>query len=136
MFKTNKDLTIKKGAYCAIPNCTVFIPAGSPLGRFEPRNGGWFVSPLAFEFNSFDYHDAMFHGFTVEARDVDFCFTDGYKGFVKKMKHPWKRSSALFYTKDRFMELRNIDKCKCVDVCEDDKKLIDELPDGYLAEIS
>ena len=67
-FITNKDITIVKGAYCAIPNNEVFIPKGSKVDYIHNE---YFVNPELFEKNSFNRHDAVYYGFRVSQFDVD-----------------------------------------------------------------
>jgi len=67
--RTNKDLTLKKGAYCAIPECTVFVPKGT---KVESRYDTYFVDPSIFPAHSINRSDATYYGFRVHADDIDF----------------------------------------------------------------
>ena len=73
--KTNKNLTIKKGAYSALPGSAVFVPCGSPVERretFNPTQGKrieYFVRPSAIK-DPLDRHDATYYGLRVNAEDV------------------------------------------------------------------
>ena len=70
MKRTNKDLKIKKGLYCAIPGCEVDVPKGS-LATWIKHCNGWYISPNVFQKGSMDQHDATYYGFRVAEEDLE-----------------------------------------------------------------
>jgi hypothetical protein len=75
-YRTNKDVTIYR-SYSSLPKEVgrVVIPQGTSVEKIHGEYGYYFVTPTMFPAGSIERHDADYHGFRVNACDVE-----GYDG--------------------------------------------------------